>query len=250
MTASGFVAGTSAWGLLMTLPIDAMVLMLFLPFITADGVTRDLSRRTHEFLMTTTLSKWAYVWGRYLIGLLISLGLTLLLMATLLGMGEFSHLTVADYPAPDIGTVLLLWGGLVMPATVLVSSLSFALGTLIPRHATQVKVCIMVAWIVGAVFLPDLVNSPAAHTRLPTWYVNWDPTGRATAIGTFTYYDATYDRFSKMATNSAQLQHLILSVENKVPDISAWLVPHLIIAGLSLMLVVLAAFAFRRFRTA
>ena len=70
---SGFIAGTSAGGLLHTLPIVLMVLALLLPFVTADGVTRDVNRRTHELLMTTALPTWAYVWGRYLAGLLMSL---------------------------------------------------------------------------------------------------------------------------------------------------------------------------------
>jgi hypothetical protein len=98
-----FVAGTSARGLLHTLPLVLVVLVLLLPFVTADGVTRDLSRRTHELLMTTALPTWAYVWGRYLAGLLISLGLALLLLASILGMGGLLHLTVADYPLPQIG---------------------------------------------------------------------------------------------------------------------------------------------------
>src|SRR5256884_3560350 len=53
-----------------------------------DGVTRDLNRRTHELLMTTALPTWAYVWGRYLAGLVMSLGLALLLLASILGMGR------------------------------------------------------------------------------------------------------------------------------------------------------------------
>lgn len=71
-----FVAGTSAWGLLESLPIGLLMLLVFLlPFVNADGVTRDLQRRIHELLMTTTLPTRAYVWERYLMGLLVSLGL-------------------------------------------------------------------------------------------------------------------------------------------------------------------------------
>ncbi len=247
-TASVFVAGTSAWGLLMILPIDAAVLLLLLPFITADGVTRDLNRRTHELLMTTPLPKWAYIWGRYLMGLLVSLGLTLLLLAAILGIGVAQHAIMPDYPMPQVGAVLLLWGGMVVPATVLVSSLSFALGTLFSRRSTQVKVGILVAWIFGTVLLPDLVSRP--HTSLPAWYVDWDPTGRATAMGMSAPYDTAFNALSKTATNPAQLQHLLDALANKMPDISFWLMPHLIETGCSFLLVVLAALAFRRFRTA
>jgi ABC-type transport system involved in multi-copper enzyme maturation permease subunit len=248
--ASVFVAGTSAWGLLMILPIDALVLMLLLPFVNADGVTRDLQRRTHELLMTTPLPSWAYVWGRYLIALLMSLGLALLFLAAIFGMGWLLHLTTPDYPAPEIGALLLLWGGMVVPGIILVSSLSFALGTAFPRQTALVKIVILVAWIGGAVILPDLVSRPAAHSSLPAWYVNWDLTSRATAIGASSQYQTAFDGLSRTAVNSAQFQHLLNGIANKMPDISARLAPHLLEALLSLLLVVLAAFTFRRFRLA
>jgi ABC-type transport system involved in multi-copper enzyme maturation permease subunit len=237
---SGFVAGTSAGGLLRTLPTVLVVLVLLLPFVTADGVSRDLSRRTHELLMTTALPSWAYVWGRYLIGLVLSLGLALLLLASILGMGGLLHLTIPAYPLPQTGTVLLLWVGMVVPATVLVSSFGFALGTLLPRRTNLVKVMILVAWIMGAVILPKgLGNTPP-----PTWYVNWDPTSAITGLGMLSKY--SFDL--RAVTSAAQLQQLILTVENKVPDISGWFAPHLLLAGCSLVLVLVAALAFKRSR--
>ena len=163
------------------------------------------------------LPSWAYVWGRYLSGLLVSLGLALLLLAAILGIGWVQHLTIADYPAPELGTVLILWGGLVVPATVLVGSLSFALGTAIPApvHAGQDRdPGRMVYWGRGP--LPPLKAAP------PAWYVAWDPTGRAAAQGASSTYQATFDTLSQATTNAAQLQHLINAVENKAPDVSAW----------------------------
>lgn len=241
---SGFVAGTSAWGLLETLPLALVLLVLLLPFVTTDGVTRDLQRRTHELLMTTALPSWAYVWGRFLISLVMSLGLALLMMAALMGMGWLLHLTVTDYPAPEIGAVLLLWAGMVVPATVLVSSLSFALGTVLPHLSSMVKVVILVGWIVGAVILPIGFN----NTTPPTWYVNWDPTSAVTALGLLSQY--TFSDAAARATSEAQFQQLFFAVENKIPDLVGWFVPHLLLSGLSLLLVALAALAFRRFRGA
>jgi ABC-type transport system involved in multi-copper enzyme maturation permease subunit len=92
-SADGFIPGTSTWGLLLTLPTTVLLLVLLLPFVAADGVTRDLTRRTHELLMTTAVPSWAYVWGRYLTGLLMSLGLAVLLLAAILAYGSA--------PAPD-----------------------------------------------------------------------------------------------------------------------------------------------------
>ena len=240
---SGFVAGTSAWGLLHTLPISLVVLVLFLPFITVDGVTRDLQRRTHELLMTTPLPTWAYVWGRYLMGLVMSLGLALLYLVALLGMGWLLHLTVTDYPLPQAGTVLLLWVGMVLSATILVSSLGFALGTLLPHLSTLIKVVILVAWIIEGVVIPIGLGG----TTPPTWYSNWDPTSGVTGYGLRLAYSLNLGPNSAITTE-AQLQQLLLSVENKMPDLAGWFAPHLLLAGLSLLLVALAAFNFQRFR--
>jgi len=238
---SGFVAGTSAGGLLRTLPVILVVLALLLPFVTADGVTRDLNRRTHELLMTTALPIWAYVWGRYLAGLVISLGLALLLLASLLGMGWLLHLTVADYPAPEIGTVLLLWVGMVVSATILVSSFGFALSTLLPRLSTLVKALIMVAWIVGGLVIPLGLGGATPSA----WYVNWDPTSGITALGLLPGYAINP---GPKTTNEALFQQFILSVENKMPDLAGWFVPHLLLAGASLLLVLVVALAFKRSR--
>jgi ABC-type transport system involved in multi-copper enzyme maturation permease subunit len=249
-SANGFVAGTSAWGLLLSLPTTMVVLVLFLPFVNADGVTRDLQRRTHELLMTTPLPTWAYIWGRYLIGLLMSLGLAVMLLAALLGMGELLHRTNSAYPAPQVGAVLLLWGGMVVPATVFVSSLSFALGTLFPRQSSLVKVGILVTWVVEAYVIPILVYFPLGPNHLPTWYSSWDPTSALTGLVLFSQYNSDAQQLSSSVTNTAQLQHLLNTIANTVPDTSPWLAPHVLEALLSFLLVVVATYAFRRFRAA
>ena len=243
---SGFVAGTSAWGLLQYLPIGLILLLgLLLPFINADGVTRDVQRRTHELVMTTALPSWAYVWGRYLVGLLMSLGLAVLMLVAILGTGVIFHLTITDYPAPDIGNVLVLWGGMVVSATILLSSVSFALGSLFPRQSTLVKIVILLAWFIGITILPRVLRDTSGP---PAWYVAWDPTSAVTARGVLLQYDANFQNQAAHLTSEAQLQHILLSVENQMPNLGTWLAPHLLLAGLSLLLVLLAALSFQRFR--
>jgi ABC-type transport system involved in multi-copper enzyme maturation permease subunit len=246
---NGFVAGTSAWGLIQTLPPASLLLLgLLVPFVTADGVTRDLQRRTHELLMTTALPTWAYVWGRYVIVLLMSLGLDVLLLVAYLGMGLLLHLTVPDYPTPEIGNLLLIWVGMVVSATVLLSSVSFALGTLLPRQSMLVKLVIMLLWFVGAVILPAGFGNKA---HPPAWYSAWDPTSAATAQGLLLPYRPDFTQGHVVTvTSEAQVQHTLLTLENRLPDLGAWFTPHLILAGLSLLLVMLAAFMFQRFRNA
>src|SRR6266566_1055821 len=247
----GFVAGTSVWGLLMTLPSGPLMLLgMLLPFVNADGVARDLHRRTHELLMATALPTWAYVWGRYLAGLLMSLGLSLLMLVALMGMGWLLHLTVTDYPAPEIGTLMVIWIGMIASATIVVSSLSFALGTLLPRLTTLVKIVILVGWFVGVEILSIVLGnaSHAANFSLPAWYINWDPTSEGIALGLFNKYMTDFSNLADKATSTAQTQHGLLTVENSLIDLAGWFAPHLGLSGLSLLLVLVAALAFKRSR--
>jgi ABC-type transport system involved in multi-copper enzyme maturation permease subunit len=249
-TFNGSVAITSLWGLVSQLPSGLLLMLcLVLPFVTADGASRDLSRRTHELLMTTRLPSWAYVWGRYLASLLMGLGLALLLLAAILGLGLLRHLTDPTYPLPEIGPVLLLWVGMVVTATILVSSLSFALGTMFMRQATLIKIVIMLAWFVGAFVLPTSTLE-ASNTTPPAWYVNWDPTSGATKFGLLPPYQTAFLNESATATSLAQAQRIFIAVENMLPGNMTWLAPHLILAAGSLLLVLLAALTFQRFRNA
>jgi hypothetical protein len=78
----------------------------------------------------------------------------------------------------------------------------------------------------------------------------WDPTSAATAQGMLAQYHPIFQHQNQAAISVAQMQNTLLTVENSLPSISAWLVPHLILAGLSLLLVTVAAFSFQRFRGA
>jgi len=240
---SAFVAGASPEGLLQILPTILLVLVLLLPFVTADGVTRDVTRRTHELVVTTSVPTWAYVWGRYLAALGTSLGLALLLLLALIAMGEILHLAIADYPAPVIGGTLLLWVGMVVPATVLVGGVGFALSTLAPRFSALVKVAILVGWIVGAEVIP--ISTGWTARSAPSWYVDWDPTSAITAIRLLATYTL---KLGPSITSDASLQQLMISVENKVPTTTGWLGPHLLLILPAPALVLIASLGYRRCR--
>jgi hypothetical protein len=248
---NGYMAETSAWGLLRTLSTGLLMLLgMLLPFINADGAARDLSRRTYELLLATALPTRIYLWGRYLSGLLLSLGLTLLALVALLGMGWFWHLTFTDYPMPEIGVLLAIWAGLIVPATIVVSGLSFVFGTLFPRLTILVKVAIMVAWFVVAE-MPFAQLDDASHSAsfsLPAWYVNWDPTGTGIALGLFNWYMTAFSNLGDRAATTAQTQLGLLMVENSLLDLGGWLVPHLLLAGFSLALVLIVGLVFKRSR--
>src|SRR5215469_18440304 len=242
---SAFVAGASPDGLLRILPTILLVLVLLLPFVSADGVTRDVTRRTHELLVTTSVPTWAYVWGRYLAALATSLGLALVLLLALIAMGEILHLAIAGYPAPVMGGTLLLWVGMVVPATVLVGGVGFALSTLAPRFSVLVKVVILVGWIVGAEVIPISMGLQSGAINPPSWYVDWDPTSGVTAMGLLAAYRV---KPGPSITSDASFQQLLLSVENKIPTTTGWLGPHLLLILPALALVLIASLGYRRCR--
>lgn len=224
-----------------------LLLLLALPFVCADGVALDLKRRTHELLMTAAIPSWAYVWGRFLIVLLLGLGLAVELLAAILIMALAFHLSVGghDYPAPRVGPVIAFWAALALPAVALVGGVSFALGTLLPRRATLSKIGVMVGWFVWAM----IVNGRAIWHRLPTWYVHWEPSGAFLSDA----YDQTFaslvGRASAGPTRSQTLlQSIFDSTRYQLPDFWSWLIPHLVWAALGLALVALAVRAFKRFR--
>jgi hypothetical protein len=130
---------------------------------------------------------------------------------------------------------------MVVPATILLSSLGFAFGTLLPRLSLLVKVVLLLGWIIGAVVLPIGLHG----TTPPALYVNWDPTSAVTSLGLLSSYTIVP---SVSVTSEAQLQQILLSVENRMPNLAGWFVPHLLLAGLSLVLVLVAALAFKRSR--
>jgi hypothetical protein len=225
-----------------------LLLLLVLPFVCADGVTLDLKRRTHELLMTTAIPSWAYVWGRFLMTLLLGMGLAVELLAAILVMGFAFHLSVGghDYPAPRVGPVLAFWAALALPTIMLVGSVSFVLGTLLPRRANLVKIGVMVGWFTWAM----IVNGRAFWHQLPNWYVNWEPTG-AFLSGA---YDQTFASLvgtagARPTPSQALLQSIFDSTRYQLPDFWSWLGPHLVWAALGLALIAYVALSFKRFRT-
>jgi hypothetical protein len=103
-----------------------------------------------------------------------------------------------------------------------------------------IKTGIMAVWLLGAVVIPHgLIDAT------PTWYVDWDPTSAITAQGMLPAYAIP---LHALMTSQAQAQHLVLSLENTMPDLAGWFVPHLVLAGLSLVLVLIAALTYKRSR--
>jgi hypothetical protein len=110
--------------------------------------------------MATSLPTWAYVWGRYLVVTALSLFFALEMLAAIVLLITIEHMSIggADYPAAQIGPLLAPWAALVLPATIFAGGLGFALGTLLFRYATYVKLAIALGWFIWLVVLPGIVQ--------------------------------------------------------------------------------------------
>lgn len=232
----------SNFGLFHTLPTFlGMILALFIPFLCADGVALDLKRGTHELLMTTALPSWAYLWGRYLSSLLLSLGLACAMLLGILlaavGMHQFQPNLVL---APDLPGIILLWAALFLPPVLILSGLSFGLGTLWPRLSLLIKIALLLLWFLDRPIIGRLSTDNA-------WAV-WDPTSQSVAatpsIGTVTGQLAQQTQHMSTPVFLVQLRAL----ESQLPEMNTWIMPRLTWIGLGIVCLLLATLWFRRFR--
>jgi len=246
------LAGTSAYGIMLEMPgVLLLWFAMLLPFLSADLVTLDLKRRTHEFLMTTPLSKWSYIWGRYLAGLVLCLFLALLMLLGILLMGfALRHFLwlgldgpsdLVGYPDPNVGAIATIWAIIVLPTVFLVSGISFFFSTLIPRASGLVKAFVIIGWVICFTQFSPLL---AAITR---GYL--DPSGNAISYTFDSMYLRDYFTHVTHTMTLDQRQHVLDLVQQKMPDLTPWIVAHTAYAVLGLMLVALTALLFRRFDT-
>jgi hypothetical protein len=251
----GALTYDSVWYQLVQLTTGSLSLFtLALPFMSVNGLARDLRRNTHELLATTTLPTWAYFWGRYLIVLALGLGMALLLLADILLMAVATHTVLggADYPPPRIDLLFAVWAVVILPLVILVSSVSFALGSLLPRRTNGIKLSMVILWFLFALILPDIAGPNGSP---PSWYTNWDPTSATLlAGGPDRYHRAFLDLLQhtgvvnqpQTAANSQVLQALHV-VEYQFVDFWSWFGPHLLWTGMALVMVLVTAVRFRRF---
>lgn len=248
-----YFSGTSAYGMVMLLFSFSFLLALLLPLVSSSGVAHEVKHRTHELLMTTTVPSWAYIIGRYLFCLLASICLTLLMLVAVLFMGLFYHLAERNYLVPNVPTALALWAVAILPMTIVICSLSFVLGTLIPRHANLAALGVIVLWYLP-VFILFLV--PISSFQLPSWVKIWEPTNIGMGVALQASYQSGLDHIMQSISNKpiitpADSQHVISALqalEQKMPDVLPLLWPHLVWMGAALALIVLLAFTFKRFR--
>jgi hypothetical protein len=237
----GYVLGTTAMGQMAELVYDLMLVFgVVLPFLVTDRVAHDYQERMHELLMATAVPTRIYVLGRYLAALFVSLGLAITLLAAQLLVNLALPAMDARYPPANPITTFSLWARLTLPAGLLVGSLSFCLGTLFPRLTAIPKLAISIAWIILA-----LDNDP---TDL-TWRAYWNPSGAGMITLVYQHFQDLAESGLKTALGPAQQAELILRLQQSLPDLRPWLGPFLALAGIGLLLGLLAIASFQRFRS-
>jgi ABC-type transport system involved in multi-copper enzyme maturation permease subunit len=258
-TIEGVVTRNSPFGLAILLPITVLEFALFLPFITADGVSLDYQRRTHEILMATSLPSRAYIWGRYLAGMLIALGMACVYLLALLTLSVAFHLTQPNvYPALDLPSALLTWAVIVLPPAFLLSSLCFAFGLLLPRHSNLVKAGAVFAWFaVGLVlqaFTYGLVRNVAGFDRgiVPAWWTTYETWQPAVTDSGHLFEEQFVHRLDAIVSNPSlsnqAVQQQIDALKAQLPDFGSFTLAHLVWVAFGLAAVAAASLTFRRFR--
>lgn len=252
---------TSAWGLIHSLSIPMLALFgLILPFVSAEGVSMDLKRRTHELLMTIPISNRSYLAGRYLAVSLLGLALSCLMLT-----GIIASAFLYGNPVPDLLVLLELWSVIVLPATLLLGSLSFALGTWLPKHTNIIKALVVMAWIVlvfamqampafnvlGTTRVGNSSNVPVLDVQSPAILTYWDPTSILLSKVAEINYSSEFPRQlgfqPDFTANEASALRVMQTVEQRLPDLSAWLLPHLTLLLVGPLVVLGASFRFNRF---
>lgn len=203
----------------------SVYLGMFMPFFNADAVACDLHMRTNELLMTTVLPTWAYVWGRYLYGLLLSVGFAILTLPAL-----WLTSLLIQQPPPVFGAMLTWWALFVLCPMVLISNLSVALGTLLPRFANAVKASVIVAWVVNFLSLSPFYMADGRDV--------WDPTGMSWVSA---HVSAAIGHASQQSVPALLAQVQVL------PDVSPLIAPHGAFVTLGLLAALITACTFRRF---
>jgi ABC-type transport system involved in multi-copper enzyme maturation permease subunit len=259
-TLSGIVTRNSLFGLAIIFPITLLEFGLFLPFVSADGVSLDLKRHTHEILMTSALPSRAYIWGRYLAALLAAFGMACLLLLALLLVGVGLHLHAPDYyPALDLPGTLVIWVVVVIPPTLVFTSLCFAFGLLLPRQSNLVKAGAVFIWfafgLVLQAFVFDQVRYGTGYPQgnLPAWwtaYETWQPTNTDSG---HLFLEQFLHRLNAILTNGAlsaqQAQQRATALYGQMPDLGSFAAAHVVWIVVGAAAVALASLSFRRFRS-
>lgn len=233
------ISHTSIWAI--TIKIPQLLLptcIIILPFITADWVVRDFRYRTYEMIMTTSIITWIHIFGRFLASLIVCFGLALLMLIAILVVG-FITMLVQGYPRISIVTTTTVWAVTVLPAIVVVNSVIFTLCSLFPYNSNWIKGFILFAWL-------SLSLVTTFYQKDLPWYALLDPSSTALAKTIDKDYLDEYYRNVRNTTNNKQDTEIIRSLEQRIPNLQPWILPHLLLLIGSILPVAIISRCYRR----
>jgi hypothetical protein len=142
---------------------------------------------------------------------------------------------------PGFVDSLVVWAIVILPATILLTGVGFTLGTLWPRRSTTTRLGLLVVWVVLYAFGNLLFGF------LSQIYVYLDPTSTG-ILGTI--YPVVLQNLQAALPNVPlnQRSDVVLEIQQTLPDLSAWVIPHIGLALLGIAVVEVAAASFKRFR--
>jgi len=195
----------------------------------------------------------AYIWGRYLAGVGIGLlmSLVLLISVPLVGFAMHAGLPLHQfqsvpgyhelgYPTPDLGVIVAIWAVFALPTIILLTTIGFVIGTLFPKHGNAVRILLCIGWLAYMFFASNIftLNSAAANWELSTGAVQKVLVKQAQTL----YHTSMNSDVSLM-----QRVHIVRAIEQKIPDMLPWILPHMLYACIGLVCVFYVARSFRRF---
>jgi ABC-type transport system involved in multi-copper enzyme maturation permease subunit len=234
------LVGGSAFGQMYeTVAVLLVFFGMVVPFLTADAVARDQRQRVHEILMTAPVSTATYVWGRFLAAMGSTLAAAIVMAAAAGAANLVIHLSTGSYPAPDLLSFAISSVVLILPAAALIGALSFAAATIFPRLAMAIKLGALLAWV-GLDLMVDIGHGLGG-------FAYWTPTSNGTLKVLLPRLAQTFQGASG-ALDDAGRTRLATSLQQQLPDLWPWVLPHIALVVIGLGAVALAAARFQRFR--
>ncbi len=247
------VDGFSALGVLMGSWLWILLLGLFQLLMITDLVAHDLAARAHELVMSTPTPTWAYIWGRYLAGVCIGLVMSLVLLVAVpligyamhagLPLDQYQHVpgyAQLGYPVPNIGVIVGVWMLFVLPTILLLTAIGFVAGTLLPKYGNVLKLLLGAGWAVYMFFGTKVFG-------LSSVTANWELTTGALQGVLMKQAQTLYHSSVNSDTSMLQRVYIVRGIEQRVPDMLPWILPHILYAGVALLCVYYLARSFQRF---
>ncbi|MDQ2716079.1 MAG: ABC transporter permease [Chloroflexota bacterium] len=229
------IESTEPWRMWLNEAFLCLLITLILGVTTVNQLQRDNERHIDGVLMSTPVTTNAYVWGKYLAGLLILVGfaclevLTAMVTDHLVNRGTYGSLG----PWPYLAT----WGWLTLMTLVFVAALPLFLMTLTRGQRAISYVALLVIWLL-----------PLFLQNVPQVLVVW---GGMDEIPTDPAFQVGAHHINDSSIAPALAQQIIHLVQTTIPqaDITpTFLWNRLLFISLAVLLVMGTAFSLQRQR--